>query len=386
MNILHICSTYPPDIGGTATSVPCLAREQAQLGHNAIILTHGNPAFSVENNISIYRCGKTKNNITGISAGLKKSMMLGILGRRIIRQHNIDIIHAHDPNVSAITKLIIDPRSKIPSVVKYSGDLAWETLGLRSRKYIKDPKRFWTSKEAKTILFIEKLIFSRFDRIIAQNNYQKDMLINHVKLREDKISVIPNGIRIHRYTKKDIKIAENELPASKTRLCSAARLVPWKGIEQTIEAMKEIDADYIIFGDGPEKDRLIELARKKGVSKKVFFFGKVPNEKMQLYLGLCDLLIVPSVYEPFGIVILDGFAAKVAIIGSDTGGIPELISKNMLFCQKDVGEINEKIIYALKNKKRIIETQDKKISRYAWKEIALEMQATYRNISRKRRH
>ncbi len=379
MNILHICSTYPPDIGGTATSLPCLAEEQAKQGHSAIILTHGTPSYSKDNKVKIYRCGKIEYKKNSIISGIKKSIKMACLGKKITKSNKIDIIHAHDPNVSAITKLLIDPHNKIPSLVKYSGDLAWETLGLKSKKYIQNPDKFWTSPSAKTILLIERLIFSRFDKIIAQNNYQKQMLRKHVKIKEEKISIIPNAIKKYTYTQKEIRQAEKELPDG-TKLCSVARLVPWKGIDNTIKAMTGINAKYIIFGDGPYRQQLEELTKKEHVSEKVTFFGKIPHEKVQQYIKSCDILLVPSLYEPFGITILEGFAAKIPVIASKTGGIPELIDNDCLLEHSTTKEIKEKIKYALENKKRIIETQNKKQKKYSWKEIAEKTQITYDNL------
>ncbi len=386
MNILHICSTYPPDIGGTATSVPCLAEQQADSGHNVIILTHGTPTGQDDNKFKTYRCGKIQYRTDNITGGLKKSIKMSQLGKKILKENKIDIIHVHDPNVSAITKLLIDPQSKIPSVIKYSGDLAWETLGLKSKKYIQKQNKFWTSPQAKTILAIERIIFSRFDKILAQNKYQTQMLKKHLKIKEKKISIIPNGIKVYKYTAKDIETAKKTLPKAKLRICSAARLVPWKGIENMIKTIKHIDAKYIIFGDGPYKKHLEDIAEKYNVSEKVTFYGKLPAEKIQLYIRTCDILIVPSTYEPFGIIILEGFAANTPVIASNTGGIPELISSNNLFNQNNPREIKEKIRYTQKNKAKIIETQNRKLKNYSWKNISEKTQVIYEKITKKTTH
>ncbi len=375
MNILHIASNYPPEIGGPAASVPYLAKEQAKL-------THGTQSFSEDDNVKIYRCGKIEGKIGSISAAIKKSIKMGLLGRKIIRENKIDIIHAHDPNISAITKIIIDPCNKIPSLVKYSGDLAWETLGLKSTKYIQNPDKFWTRVPTKIILLVEKLIFSRFSKIIAQNKYQKNILLEHLKAKEDKISTIPNGIKKYEYTPKEIASAKKEFPKG-TKICSVARLVPWKGIDNLIKAMKEIDATYIIFGDGPYRNYLEKLTKKEHLEKKVIFFGKIPHEKVQLYIKTCDLLVVPSLYEPFGIVILDGFAANITVIATNTGGIPELINEDCLFERSNLQEIKEKIKYALKNKSKIIEAQNEYLETYSWKTIAKKTQKTYFSITKK---
>lgn len=376
MNILHISANYPPLLGGPAASVPYLTMEQAKKGHDVFVLTHGLPAIT-EGRVTIYKCGEIKSDITSIKASLAKSVSMGILGRYIVKKHNIGIIHAHDPNVSAIAGIIANPFKKIPSVVKYSGDFAWEFLGLK-KGVSENEKEFWKSLPARTVVGAEKFILSRFHRVAVQNEYQEKMLKYICKVKGEKIIKIPNGVEVFKYSDNDIKKAKAELSEG-LKIASVCRLVPWKGIEYGIKAIKDssLEAKYIIFGEGPDKQRLVEITKKEGASDKVIFFGKVPHEKVQLYLSNCDILLVPSVYEPFGISILDGFAAGIPVIGSSIGGIPELVDKQQLFESGNVKDMVNKINLALQNKNRIAVEQTKKLDTYLWQRIAENLQKEY---------
>lgn len=376
MDILHISSNYPPLLGGPAASVPYLAKEQAKKGHNVFVLTHGLP-FITEGLITVYRCGEIRGDITSIKASLEKSVSMGVMGRDIIKKHTIDIIHAHDPNVSAIAGIIANPFKKIPSVVKYSGDFAWEFLGLK-KGVSENEKDFWNSLPARTVVGAEKFILGRFHRVAVQNEYQEKMLKDICKVKSEKIIRIPNGMEVFKYSDDDIRKANAQLPEG-LKIASVCRLVPWKGIEYGIKALKGISSagKYIIFGGGPDKQRLVEITNKEGLSDKVIFFGKIPHEKVQLYLSNCDILLVPSVYEPFGISILDGFAAGIPVVGSNAGGIPELIDEQQLFKSKSVEDIVDKITYAINNKNKIVAEQREKLNKYLWHRIAGELQQKY---------
>jgi len=372
MNILHISANYPPLLGGPAASVPYLAAEQVKMGHNVFVLTVGLPRYS-KNSFTVYKCGDVKGPRSSIWVGFKKGVKMGLLGRKVVKEHDIDIIHAHDPNISTIAHPIMNPKGKIPSLVKYSGDLAWELVGLKKGIHA---ERFWETITAKILIGAERVLFSSFDRVVAQSDYHRGMLKNICKVGENKLIQAPNGVFVFKYSKDEIEKAKKELPDG-LKIASASRLVYWKGIEYGIKAMKYIDGNYIIFGDGPDKQRLQEIARNEGVSDKVVFFGKVPHERVQLYLRNCDVHLAPSIYEPFGISILDGFAAEIPVLGSNIGGIPELIDRPQLFEAKNVEDIVTKINYALENKKAIVSRQTKKIEDYLWPKIARDLQTEY---------
>jgi 1,4-alpha-glucan branching enzyme len=382
MNILHISANYPPLLGGPAASVPYLAMEQAKKGHNVFVLTHGLPEITA-GRVTVHRCGEIKGDITSIKASLKKSVKMGLLGKKIIKKNNIDMIHAHDPNVSAIACIIANPFRKIPSVVKYSGDFAWEFLGLK-KGVSGDEKDFWNSLPARTVVGAEKFVLGRFHSIVVQNEYQEQMLKNICKIKSDKIIRIPNGVHVYRYSEKEINKAKAELPEG-LKIASVCRLVPWKGLEYGIRAIKSMypEATYIIFGEGPDKHRLKEITKREGMGDNVIFFGKIPHEKVQLYLSNCDILLVPSVYEPFGIGILDGFAAGIPVVGSRIGGIPELIDNQQLFDSGNLEDMVNKINLAIQNKNRIVAEQRKKLDKYQWQRIAENLQKEYELIMRR---
>lgn len=377
MNILHISANYPPLLGGPAASVPYLAREQARMGHNVFVLTVGTPGYE-KGEYTVYKCGNVPGPRSSVRVGLIKGIKMGLLGRKILRKHRIDIIHAHDPNISTIAHPIMDPLGKIPSMVKYSGDLAWELIGLKRGKHAED---FWNTPEARLLLFIERNLFRSFTRVVAQSDYHRNMLKNICRVPERMLIQVPNGVNVYEYSQEEIESAKEQLPEG-VKIASSNRLVSWKGVEYGIGAMKQIEGCYVVIGDGPERKRLEKLAEEKGVARRVLFLGRLPHEKVQLYLRCCDVMLVASLYEPFGISILDGFAAGVPVLGSRTGGIVELVEPELLFESRNVDDIARKINYALKNRSALVERQNRKLQRYLWKNIALDFQREYEKLLR----
>jgi glycogen(starch) synthase len=375
MNILHISANYPPLLGGPAASVPYLAKELARMGHTVFVLTVGTPEYE-QGEYTVYKCGDVPGPRSSIRVGLIKGIKMGLLGRKLLKKHRIDIIHAHDPNISTIAHPIMDPFGKIPSMVKYSGDLAWELIGLKRGRHADD---FWNTPTARALLFIERILFRSFTRVVAQSNYHRNMLKNVCHVPEQRLIQVPNGINIYEYSPEEIESARRKLPEG-LKIGSSSRLVSWKGVEFSIKGMKNINGSYIVIGDGPERGKLEKLAKDEGVENKVVFLGRLPHEEVQLYLRCCDVMLVTSLYEPFGISILDGFASSVPVVGSKSGGIRELVEPELQFESRNIDDLVEKINWALENRSAMVERQNKKLQRYLWKNIALDFLREYEKL------
>jgi glycosyltransferase involved in cell wall biosynthesis len=335
------------------------------MGHTVFVLTVGTPEYE-QGEYTVYKCGDVPGPRSSIRVGLIKGIKMGLLGRKLLKKHRIDIIHAHDPNISTIAHPIMDPFGKIPSMVKYSGDLAWELIGLKRGRHADD---FWNTPTARTLLFIERILFRSFTRVVAQSNYHRNMLKNVCHVPEQRLIQVPNGINIYEYSQEEIESARRKLPEG-LKIGSSSRLVSWKGVEFGIKGMKHINGSYIVIGDGPERGKLEKLAKDEGVAHKVVFLGRLPHEEVQLYLRCCDVMLVTSLYEPFGISILDGFASGVPVVGSRAGGIIELVEPELLFESRNIDDLVKKINWALENRSAMVERQNEKLQRYLWKNIA----------------
>jgi len=136
---------------------------------------------------------------------------------------------------------------------------------------------------------------------------------------ERKISVIP----YFTYIPDLDKII---FPADSNLVLALGRLVKVKGMDLLIKAFKNVDktTKLGIIGNGPELQRLKDLAESLNLGKQVVFYGWIPHEELDLFFRQCSFVVVPSIWpEPFGIVGIEAMSYCKPVVASNVGGIPE---------------------------------------------------------------
>lgn len=204
-------------------------------------------------------------------------------------------------------------------------------------------------------------IMRRADKIIANSKWTLEVTVPK-DYPSERTEVIYNGVD----TKKFKKIKTNlkdELGCEflSTTVC---RFIPQKGVEYLIEAVKEIKRDFkaVIIGRGPELERLKALANKFGVGERVIFVTQfIPLRKLIEYYSASDFFVLPSLWEPFGIVLLEAMACENPIISTKVGGIPEVVSDCGLLVKPRSSEHISKAVNKLIDDKKL----RKKLSRKA---------------------
>jgi glycosyltransferase involved in cell wall biosynthesis len=129
------------------------------------------------------------------------------------------------------------------------------------------------------------------------------------------------------------------------------RLVHDKGVDLLLRALASLDDGWHleIVGGGPEEDQLRALAGELGLAEKVTFRGQVPSLEMPAHYQKVDILVIPSRTLPnwkeqFGRVIVEAMASGVAVIGSDSGAIPDVIGDaGLVFHEDDAADLRQKL-------------------------------------------
>jgi len=147
-----------------------------------------------------------------------------------------------------------------------------------------------------------------------------------------EIAVIPNGVDTNRFNpnvngesiKKRLGIH------GKFTVLYVGRLAKQKGLEYLLRAvpitLKETkDIAFLIAGEGGLKKELEALAQQLGVNQQVKFLDFIPDSELPKYYAACDVFVLPSVYEPFGMVLLEAMAAGKPVVATAVGGIPEIV-------------------------------------------------------------
>jgi glycosyltransferase involved in cell wall biosynthesis len=143
------------------------------------------------------------------------------------------------------------------------------------------------------------------------------------------VEALPNGVETGFFRR-----VEPLLPRrNRTRIVVPRRLFQKNGVEYLIRALplirKEVDAEAVLIGDGPEKGRLEALARELGMANEVEFLGKRPHAEMPGLLSSGDLAVIPSLMEATSVAALEAMACELPVVASEVGGLPEIVSSEV---------------------------------------------------------
>jgi glycosyltransferase involved in cell wall biosynthesis len=176
----------------------------------------------------------------------------------------------------------------------------------------------------------QRRLTSGIDRIIAVSDSLKKNLVENEGLSASQIEVIHNGIDYDRWQEKTVgSRPDSGLKESGFAVLAVGRLVDWKGHDVLIKAAAEFrdaspDIQVAIAGEGPMRAELERLIRASGPEQNVSLLGHVAD--IRALLARADLFVLPSINEPFGIVLLEAMALGLPVIATDAGGVPEIIT------------------------------------------------------------
>jgi glycosyltransferase involved in cell wall biosynthesis len=179
--------------------------------------------------------------------------------------------------------------------------------------------------------WLRRMGLLRMDRILCVSGYTRDRLIERHHVDRSRTILFPNTARFMP-SDKDNPLKSREADSANVVL-SVSRLWPeerYKKIDRAIEAMPAVlrsvpDAVYEIVGDGGDRPRLEHLAHDLGIEKHVRFRGALTAGQLKACYERCDVFILPSLGEGFGIVFLEAMMCGKPCIGADAGAIPEVI-------------------------------------------------------------
>lgn len=292
--------------------------------------------------------GPYESKLKAIGVEVKNFDMKSLLDVRIIfslvryiKQNGIDIVET----------------AVFPSDVygRISAKLAGVPIIISTMHRVEDHKQ---EPIYRALFFADTLTMSLTTRLIAVSRAGKRYLVSWHKIQPKKISVIYNGLDADDYKlsidRDEYKAAlgiDRDIPT----IVFVGRLVELKGVSFLLKAAASILKDgvsvqFVLAGDGPLKERLIEEARVLGISEHVHFIGF--RKDIPKILSITDILVVPSLWEGLPLTVLEAMFAGKAIIATRVGGIPEAITDGecgILICPRDVNAISDGILRLIKN-------------------------------------
>jgi glycosyltransferase involved in cell wall biosynthesis len=379
---------YPPRvIGGISPHIYFLSKSLVENNVNVHVVTcdfPGAPLHEVIDGVEVHRIDSYKNPAPDFATWvylMNMNMQKEAAAIAAKLSDPIDVFHAHDWLVANAGIGLKHIFRKPLIVTMHSTEIGRrDGLHTNTEKMIHETEA-WLTYEAWKVICCS------------------DYMVQHVKwafgLPNDKLIMIPNGVNPHIYNgldRQNLKAFRRKfaLPEEKLVLY-VGRLVYEKGIHILINAvpkvLSKVDAKFVIVGSGYMKEQLSTIVKSMGLEHKVLFEGFMDEENLVKLQKCADVCIVPSLFEPFGIVALEAMAAKSPVVVSDTGGLSEIVNHDVTGVKvypNNVDSLAWGITKVLTDNKYSNQLQDNAyktiLEKFNWNKIAQQTKQLYELI------
>jgi phosphatidyl-myo-inositol dimannoside synthase len=317
MRLVLVTQDFPPARGGIQTWALEIARRLADRAEKFAVIApaaDGMTDADAALGFRVHRTG-TSNTLVLASAPL--------LARLATREGFDHTLHAQWSTLPAARVLRRFGKLRRVAVAAHGRELLlepWARVGTAQRGY--DRVR---SRE-----------LAAADCVLAGSRYTAE-LARGLGAAEGRVRVTRYGTDPNRFRPLDASALRARLElGTRPVLLTIARLVPRKGIDTVLAALARVrraapDVVYVVAGDGPDRERLLELARREGLDDAVRFVGPVSDEELPLWYSLGDVFVMPSRSEPpdvegFGIVFLEAAACERPVVAARAGGVPDAVA------------------------------------------------------------
>jgi len=246
---------------------------------------------------------------------------------------------------------------------------------------------------------VERWISNRSDRVIACSYYMREQIADIFGIEEERVAVIPNGIDpddLQPHDAPELARLRSEFAAPDEKLVLLiGRLVYEKGFQLALEAMPRIvDAvpgtRFLVAGSGTHERELRRQATELGLDDHGTFLGWIGDDVLHSLYTIADVCVVPSIYEPFGLVALEAMASGCPCIVADTGGLREVVphgEAGLRFRARDpqaLGEMVERLLTDRELRDRLVAEGSDHILGFDWADVARSTAAVYEGLVRDR--
>jgi glycogen(starch) synthase len=228
-------------------------------------------------------------------------------------------------------------------------------------------------------------------RVITCSGYMRDQVTNLFELPTTGVDVVPNGVEAHRWQASSTAVAaaRKRFAGDGPLVSFAGRLVYEKGVQDLIAGLPRLRDKHpglrlVIAGDGPYRGELEADIDRLGVRGAVTLPGFLGGSDLPAMMAASDCFAVPSIYEPFGMVALEGAAAGAPLAVAATGGLAEFVEtgvNGMTFQPKNPGALADAVhalLFDSERARKLARRARRMVTdQYGWASIAQRTAATY---------
>ena len=297
---------FPPHVGGVGVHIHTLSKELIKQGHEVYVITYPHPDLKDIDGIHVI--GTSGLNIPGIRGLMFKINAKKAL-EKLVNEVDIDIIHGHYLFPAGAAACEVGSKHNIKTYVTAHGSDMFEMY----------------KKQSFMRPFIKKVL-KKADVVFAVSNALKqEILSTKVSGIESKTRLYWNSVDINKFSKDNKNLLESN---GKPIVLFVGNIIKRKNVNLILEAKKESNVEYevVVVGDGPLLNDLKNNVEKENIPD-VRFLGSRPD--VENIIPGCDVLVLPSFSESFGLVLIEALACEKAVIGSDVGGISEIITDDV---------------------------------------------------------
>jgi glycogen(starch) synthase len=252
----------------------------------------------------------------------------------------------------------------------------------------------WVDRHPQSYIHsVETWMANRADRLIACSAYMREHVADVYGLDEERIAVIPNGIDpLDLQPVDDLGALRARFAApDETLLLLVGRLVYEKGFQLALDALPGLiervgGVRFLVAGSGTAEAELRAQAVRLGLSAHGTFLGWIGDDVLHSLYRIADLCVVPSIYEPFGLVALEAMASGCPCIVADTGGLREVVPDERVglrFRSRDAGSLAvmvERVLCDDALRDRLVAEASEHVLRFDWADIARRTDEVYAEL------
>ena len=302
---------FPPHFGGVGVHIHTLSKKLVEEGHEVFVITY--PHKEIRDIDGIHVIGTKGINLPGIRGLMFKNNAKKEL-EDLIKKEDIDIIHGHYLFPAGAAAVEVGNKHNIKTYVTAHGSDMFELY--KSKPFMR-PTIKKVLKNADGIFAVSKAL-------------RQEIIATGVSGIAEKTKLSWNSVDITKFSLKDDDSFKKEFGLfDKPIVLFVGNLIKRKNVGALLEAKKIAKSDYylVIVGDGPLSKKLRKKVEDENIPDVIFTGSRTDVENI---IPNCDFLVLPSFSESFGLVLIEALACGKPVIGSDVGGISEIINDDTI--------------------------------------------------------